>query len=66
MTAVDKPVWIMSPQAHRRLLATMADVELRDLATEITRDLVNAGVVKADGSALVVAELVHGTLTRDY
>lgn len=56
--------WIMSPQARRRLLDTMLPEELRDLATEIARDLEDAnptGAVLGEHERAVI----FSTLTRE-
>lgn len=56
----DEPYeWIMSPQAHRRLVSTLQDVELRDLAKEIARNL---GFDITRGDAV---RIVYVTLTKE-
>jgi hypothetical protein len=57
--------WIMSPQAHRRLLATMHTVELDDLASEIVAELIDAHRIPAEASEQVHAIILE-TMTRDY
>lgn len=51
--------WIMSPQARRRLQSTLQDVEMKDLAKEIARNL---GFDITRGDAV---RIVYVTLTKE-
>lgn len=62
---MDKPAWIMSPQAHRRLLEHMGESELDDLAIEIVRDLVANGHVEEWRRGRAHASVLD-TLLRTY
>lgn len=52
----DKYDWIMSPQARRRLQSTLQDVEMKDLAKEIARNL-GFDITRGDAVRIVYATL---------